>query len=310
MAREVRLHADPAQSAAQQFFAYILCSLGGTGMSSLLLGQPPGWLAVDRVCLCYVVSFALMRFPPFSSLFLHLFRLPLLLPFLIFFQDVGFSHALTSFGLDRALLSPSSLYAVSANPVYASSAPYFHPATHQSFFSAVVTAWLSATGGGHLRHSLSLLQADWSFSFPHALLSPPSLHSQLALLLSVLYWAVTDAHGWLGVQLLEPRDARFLVIATVVSQVSGKRLLAWLKEQRSSSSAAAWPVDGAAVALVRAAMDGEQHTEGADSAGEPAEASNGHAMKAKRRSRPSSEIAPHSQTAPAVSTRRSSRKLH
>ena len=311
MAREMRLHASPHMGSAQLFIAYILCSLGGTALGSFLLGQPPGWLAVDRVCACYVVSYTLMRCPPFSSFFLRLFDLPLVLPWLILFQDIGFSHAITSFGFDRALLSPSSLYSVAALPVYASSTPYFHPATHLSFYSAVATAWLSAAGGGLLRHSLCLLDRDWKFQFPHAVLSPPSVHCTLALLLSVAYWAVTDAHGWLGVKLLTASDARFCIMAIVISQVSGKRFLAWWHQ-------GATPTSGPAVALVRgagekAATAGQQNEE--DGHGENGHDDghvNGSAVSRRRTSRKAKAVADNGSpdTHVPVQQRRGSRMGH
>ena len=262
----MRQHASPELGSVQLFLAYIFCTLGGTALASFLLGQPPGWLAVDRVCACYVVSFALMRYPPFSSHFLRLFDVPLVLPWLILFQDIGFSHAITSFGFDRALLSPSSLYSVAAKPEYASTAPYFHPATHLSFYSAVACAWLSATGGGLLRHSLCLLDRDWRFQFPHAVLSPPSVHCRLALLLSVLYWAVTDAHGWLGVRLLSSSDARFCVMAVVVSQVSGPRLVAWW-QGREQMAPVQRQVAGVGKGMAKPLRTNEQQEEVAAAAG-------------------------------------------
>jgi uncharacterized membrane protein YeiH len=253
MAREMRLHASPQLSRLQLLVSYVLCSLGGALLSSLLLGLPPGPLGSDRVCLCYLTAFCLISFEPFASRFLSLFSLPLLLPVLIAFQDIGFAHAITSYGLDRCLQSPNAL-----------------TPTHRSFFAAILTALLSATGGGLLRHSMAvrraaqlhlaadaricltlavsalltaaqLLSPAWSLSFPHAMLSPPSLHVRLALLLSLLYYAATDPHGLLGVRLLGRSEARLLVIAAVVSQISGRRLLAAI-----ASPAAARPAPPAA----------------------------------------------------------------
>ena len=241
MAREMRLHASPHLSTIQLFLAYIACSLGGTALSSFLLGQPPGWLAVDAVCLCYVVSFVAMRYEPFASYFLYVFRVPLLLPWLIFMQDIGFSHAITSFGIDRCLLSPSSLYSVASSRHSAPSAsfPYFHPPTHLSFFSAIAVGWLSSTGGGLLRFGLCLLDRDWRFRFPTEVLNPPTPHVRMALWCAVLYYALCNPHGWLPVTLVSRADGKLVVMAVVVSQVSGKRLVRWWREGGGKEAAAA-----------------------------------------------------------------------
>ena len=254
MAREVRLHAHPDLSTIQLFLAYIACSLGGTALSSFLIGQPPGWLAVDSVCICYVVSFVLMRYEPFASFFLHIFRLPLLLPWLILMQDVGFSHSLSSFGIDRCLLSPSSLYAVATprHSMPSASFPYFHPPTHLSFFSAIAVGWLSGTGGGLLRFGLSLLDRQWRFRFPTEVLDPPSVHVRLALWCGLLYYGLCNPHGWLAVTVLSRADAKLVVMAVVVSQVSGKRLMRWLADdggkQAMAGTVKGMDSNGAAVA--------------------------------------------------------------
>ena len=271
MAREMRLHAHPDLSTVQLFLAYIACSLGGTALSSFLLGQPPGWLAVDAVCVCYVVSFVAMRYEPFASLFMHVFRLPLLLPWLIFMQDVGFSHAVTSFGIDRCLLSPSSLYAVATVQHSSPSAtfPYFHPPTHLSFFSAIATGWLSGTGGGLMRFGLCLLQREWRFRFPTEVLDPPTVHVRLALWCGVLYYGLCDPHGWLGVSVLSRADAKLIVMAVVVSQVSGKRLMNWLAkdggQQLVVTAPAAVKIGGSSgAALADSVSEGTDGSERAD----------------------------------------------
>ena len=74
------------------------------------------------------------------------------------------------------------------------------------------------------------------------MLSPPSLHVRLALLLSLLYYAATDPHGLLGVRLLGRSEARLLVIAAVVSQISGRRLIAAMTDPATRAARA--PADG------------------------------------------------------------------
>ena len=251
MAREMRLHASSELSTVQLFLAYITCALGGTALSSFLLGQPPGWLAVDAVCLCYVLCFIAMRYEPFASRFMHVFRVPLLLPWLVFMQDIGFSHAVTSFGVDRCLLSPSSLYAA-ASPHHAApsaSFPFFHPPTHLSFFSAIAVGWLSGTGGGLLRFGLRLLQPEWQFRFPSEVLAPPSVHVRLAFWCGLLYYALCNPHAYLPATLLSRADAKLVVMAIVVSQVSGKRLVNWLMAEAGGAKQVAVPAVSAGKGL-------------------------------------------------------------
>ena len=287
----MRLHAHPNLSTIQLFLAYIGCSLGGTALSSFLLGQPPGWLAVDAVCVCYVVSFVVMRYEPFASVFMHVFRVPLLLPWLLFMQDVGFSHAVTSFGIDRCLLSPSSLYAV-ATPHHSTPTatfPYFHPPTHLSFFSAIAVGWLSGSGGGLLRFGLCLLERDWRFRFPIEVLDPPSPHVRMALWCGLLYYALCDPHGWLGVAVLSRADAKLVVMAVVVSQVSGRRLVRWLTDadgkQVAAAVAAPLTREGSnGAALAKQQPEAAQHDETENGGGEQSSA----VRRTRRRSKTAS----------------------
>jgi hypothetical protein len=226
MVRVHRLSVSAHQGVAQLFLSYVLWSLGGSTLCSVLLGQPPGWLAADRVCCCYVVAFSLMYCLPYGRPLLSLLSTPVVDSLLLFGQDLAFAHAITSFGVDRALLSPSSLFSVS--PLYPSHTVYSHPATHLSFFSALAAALLSSTGGGLLCDTFQLLGERWEFSFPHKVLSPPSHQVHMAVWLTVLYYTATNPHGWIAVTAISRDEARMLVTVAVVCMVSGRWVLCWL----------------------------------------------------------------------------------
>ena len=216
MARLILLESSPLQSTGQKFITYILCSLGGTLISSILLGIPAGWFANDSVMLCYILAFIAMIYLP-SSIFLLIFKIPLLFPLLLVMEDINFIHSMTTFGIDRTLLLIQ------------------FPSTHKSMFSCIIIGILSCIGGGLLKEFFSLLQLEWNFKFPHHLFSPLNKNMKLAIILSILYYLSINANNILSVTLLNKSDAKLLLIIIAISQLSGKRLIKYLSDNNSNN---------------------------------------------------------------------------
>jgi uncharacterized membrane protein YeiH len=140
---------------SESLFVCCVGQYGGTTLTALLLGQPPGWMLSHSSFLSLVVAWWLTFCCPFDlfwiffsppssttgpfSSFLHQF----INLHHSFFLSISSVHAATSWGMDKVLY------------------PSFHSSPHliqNSLFLALLTTVLSSNGGGLLCDLLSLFQ--------------------------------------------------------------------------------------------------------------------------------------------------------
>lgn len=190
------------QSWAQQLVAILLCCLGGTTLTGILLGQPPSWVIGANTAPTYVLGYLLVNYSP-GDVVWRLASIPLLFECLMFLDGISWGTAITSWGVDKAVGA-------------------MHPQVASSTPAALLAGVLSGTGGGILNEAFSLSHKEWVFSTPPSLASP-SFGIKVALLASPLYYVLHNPHGIGGLDLLHKDDAKMIVIGLVVVAALSKQ---------------------------------------------------------------------------------------
>lgn len=120
------------------FESLVSCTLmqfGGTTLTGWLLGQTPSWIVSHSAFPALLVAWWLTFFSPFDIYYKIIDKVPLSLFFVGIFASISGGHAVTSWGVDKAL---SNTFHVN------------HIRISQSFLTCIACGTLSASGGGIL----------------------------------------------------------------------------------------------------------------------------------------------------------------
>jgi hypothetical protein len=137
----------------ESLFTCCIMQYGGTTLTAILLGQPPGWMLSHSSFLSLLIAWWLTFFCPFDF-YWKIIHLPTIAPIIqlhhSFFLSISSIHAATSWGMDKVLYNN------------------FHPSPstiliRESIVLSLLTAVLSSNGGGLIADSLNLCQQDSSF---------------------------------------------------------------------------------------------------------------------------------------------------
>lgn len=124
------------------FESLVACTLmqfGGTTLTGWLLGQTPSWIVSHSAFPALLVAWWLTFFSPFDIYHKVITRVPLCLFIVGLFASVSGGHAVTSWGVDKAL---NNAFHVN------------HVRISQSFLTCIACGTLSASGGGFLADAL------------------------------------------------------------------------------------------------------------------------------------------------------------
>ena len=124
------------------FESLVACTLmqfGGTTLTGWLLGQTPSWIVSHSAFPALLVAWWLTFFSPFDIYHKVITRVPLCLFIVGLFASVSGGHAVTSWGVDKAL---NNAFHVN------------HVRISQSFLTCLACGTLSASGGGFLADAL------------------------------------------------------------------------------------------------------------------------------------------------------------
>jgi hypothetical protein len=146
----------------ESLFTCCVMQYGGTTLTGILLGQPPGWMLSHSSFLSLLIAWWLTFFSPFDF-YWSLIHSPNLAPILqihhSFFSDISSIHAATSWGMDKVLFNT------------------FHTPTiliRESIFLSLLTAVLSSNGGGLISDCLNLChQNSFELQTPTCLKNTP-----------------------------------------------------------------------------------------------------------------------------------------
>ena len=120
------------------FESLVSCTLmqfGGTTLTGWLLGQTPSWIVSHSAFPALLVAWWLTFFSPFDIYYKIVDKVPLSLFFVGIFASISGGHAVTSWGVDKAL---NNTFHVN------------HIRISQSFLTCIACGTLSASGGGIL----------------------------------------------------------------------------------------------------------------------------------------------------------------
>jgi uncharacterized membrane protein YeiH len=150
-------------SFGQGLFSLIFSALGGSIMTGLLLGQPPGWLNKDGVLLAFILVFILQYVG--DGIVIRLCeQMNLIRRALGLMDSLSYGFSITSWGVDLALSS-----------VHWKSSP----------LGAILCGIVSGLGSQVLQETFHLYDREWRFSTPALLAKPhrwylsPRIHTAI-----------------------------------------------------------------------------------------------------------------------------------
>lgn len=120
------------------FESLVSCTLmqfGGTTLTGLLLGQTPSWIVSHSAFPALLVAWWFTFFSPYDFFYSTLLRAPFCLFFTGIFASISGGHAVTSWGVDKAL---NNTFHVN------------HIRISQSVLTCIACGTLSSSGGGLL----------------------------------------------------------------------------------------------------------------------------------------------------------------
>ena len=120
------------------FESLLSCTLmqfGGTTLTGILLGQTPSWIVSHSAFPALMVAWWFTFFSPYDIFYNTLLRAPFSLFFVGIFSSISGGHAVTSWGVDKAL---NNTFHVN------------HVRISQSVLTCIACGTLSASGGGLL----------------------------------------------------------------------------------------------------------------------------------------------------------------
>lgn len=175
----------------------MISSCGGTLLTSIILGQPIGWLSNDRIVLSYVIAYLISYFAVSRSILIYVLSSRLVAPIVLLMRSYSWGHSITSWGVDRAVhsYSPPSL-----------------PPSHMSISYALVCGILSSCGGGLLKSGLALNEYEWRLQTPLPIKNP-SIHLVVSAFCSCLYYLLCNPHKCFPVTLLPELTAKSIIHA-------------------------------------------------------------------------------------------------
>ena len=157
----------------------VVCTIlqfGGTTLTGILLGQSPSWLTSPAAWPSLALMWWLTFFCPFDAWYCLLCNRgegnPIRMG-LLFGAWFSSGHAVTSWGMDKALLAD-------------------HARANTSILTALVTGTLSACGGGII--AADMFGLEWSFRKPR-FLQQPTMAMQKGAACSVFYYLLRDPHS-------------------------------------------------------------------------------------------------------------------
>ena len=213
------------KSSIEILFCCCLMQFGGTTLTALLLGQPPGWLLSHSSLVSLLFAWWLIFHSP-SDIYWNLIHLTPLTRKIwevvfTFFLYISFSHAITSWGMDKVLYNT------------------FHLPTHtirESMILALLCSVLSSNGGGLICNFLSLFsQNSFQIHTPTCLQNTEEgekTRSNLicSLLLGLIYYIIVNPLQFFPWESLTPPQ-RFLG-HSVVGYLA---IFLWLQSHLSSN---------------------------------------------------------------------------
>ena len=167
--------------ALESLAACYILSFGGTTVTGMLLGQPPGWMVGNATFLSMLLAWTLVFHSPSDAAFRVLRRFAPLRRLFELLGVISSAHCNSTWGVEKAL-----------------SADYVE--ARQSVVLAVACGVASACGGGVIGLALGLMSDErggWRLRTPPTL-SAPSATVKTALLGTLMYYASTDPHGHVG----------------------------------------------------------------------------------------------------------------
>mmetsp|Transcript_5262 Transcript_5262/g.13419 ORF Transcript_5262/g.13419 Transcript_5262/m.13419 type:complete len:336 (-) Transcript_5262:196-1203(-) len=177
----------------QVFVSCCICCFGGTTLTAILLGQPPGWLGSTSSPIAFATGFWLIFLCPGDVPYKAVTRFFPLAYALNVINCMSGAHGVTSWGSEKAL------HAFHFGSVTAADAA----AHHRSGFAgsgpfALLCGTLSGCGGGILGAFLGCngTAPNWSFSTPPTL-RKPSVYVKLAAVSSITYYCLRNPHSFL-----------------------------------------------------------------------------------------------------------------
>lgn len=124
------------------FESLVSCTLmqfGGTTLTGWLLGQTPSWIVSHSAFPALLVAWWLTFFSPFDIYYKAVEKIPFFLFFVGIFSAISGGHAVTSWGVDKAI---SNAFHVN------------HVRISQSVLTCIACGTFSASGGGILANVL------------------------------------------------------------------------------------------------------------------------------------------------------------
>jgi hypothetical protein len=170
-----------ARPALESLVACYILSFGGTTVTGVLLGQPPGWMVGNATFLSMLLAWTLVFHSPSDAAFRALRRVAPLRRAFELLGVVSSAHCNSTWGIEKVLSAE-------------------HVEARRSVVLAVACGVASTCGGGVIGLALGLMSDErggWRLRTPPTL-SSPSATVKTALLGTVLYYVATDPHGHVG----------------------------------------------------------------------------------------------------------------
>ncbi|RIA86562.1 hypothetical protein C1645_829072 [Glomus cerebriforme] len=162
----------------QGLFAVSIMGVGGSTISNILIGKPPGWLASNSTMTIYWISYLLMfYFPPFYRM---IDILPSNLLNIIFLTVDGMIRAISicSSGVD--------------NIRYGSFHGIDNKLINSSWVAILICGTLCGCGGGILDSIFSISSPTWTFSAPSSF-TKPTYDVKISFCIALFYSLTTTS---------------------------------------------------------------------------------------------------------------------
>eukprot|EP00752_Nemacystus_decipiens_P006848 g6150.t1 len=166
--------------AVETLVACTLMQFGGTFLVGVLvLGQTPSWMHSFTAWPALAVAWWLTFFSPWDMWHGRAMRSKAVVFVAAFGRAISASHAITSWGADKALMAHFEKATVSAG-------------------CTILAGCLAGCGGGILADLLNLEGDNWNLQKTPRALASPSFSVQRCFGASTLYYLLSDPHGYLS----------------------------------------------------------------------------------------------------------------